>query len=45
MLDRVQTIENILEFEKYMDCLGILLLINFEKAFNSLIDRSFLLKY
>ena len=43
LVDGVRTIEDILEFAKFMDSSGILLAINFEKAFGSL-DHSFLLK-
>ena len=43
IVDGVRTIEDILEFAKFTDSSGILLAINFEKAFESL-DHSFLLK-
>ena len=43
IVDGVRTIEDILEFAKFMDSSGILLAIDFEKAFDSL-DHSFLLK-
>ena len=42
-VDGVRTIEDILEFAKFMDSSRILLAIDFEKAFDSL-DHSFLLK-
>ena len=41
--DGVRTVEDILEFAKLTDCSGILLAIDFEKAFDSL-NRSFLFK-
>ena len=43
IVDGVRTIEDILEFAKFTDSSGILLAIDFEKAFDSL-DHSFLLK-
>ena len=36
ILDGVRTIEDVLEFAKFTDCSGILLAIDFEKAFDSL---------
>lgn len=43
IVDGVRTIEDILKFAKFTDSSGILLAIDFEKAFDSL-DHSFLLK-
>ena len=43
ILDAVRTIDDILEFAKVTECCGILLAIDFEKAFNSL-NHSFLFK-
>ena len=41
--DGVRTIKDILEFDKFTDRSGILLAVDFEKAFDSL-NRSFLFK-
>ena len=43
ILDGVRTIEDVLEFAKFTDCSGVLLAIDFEKAFDSL-NHTFLLK-
>ena len=43
IVDGVRTIEDVLEFAKFTDCSGVLLAIEFEKAFDSL-NHTFLLK-